>query len=70
MNTVPRVTVTEVRVLEGPNLYFARPAIKIIVDCPGTRVRTSGRCERSARVWGCGVCVPALPTPNSASVRS
>jgi len=22
-------------VLEGPNLYFARPAIKIIVDCPG-----------------------------------
>ena len=29
------VTVTEVRVLEGPNLYFARPAIKIIIDCPG-----------------------------------
>ncbi len=35
MSTAPRVTVTEVRVLEGPNLYFARPAIKIIVDCPG-----------------------------------
>ena len=29
------VTVSEVRVLEGPNLYFARPAIKIIADCPG-----------------------------------
>ena len=29
------VTVTEVRVLEGPNLYFARPAIKVIVGCPG-----------------------------------
>ena len=29
------VTVTEVRVLEGPNLYFPRPAIKIIADCPG-----------------------------------
>jgi len=29
------VTVTEVRVLEGPNLYFARPAIKIIAECPG-----------------------------------
>jgi cyanophycin synthetase len=35
MNTAPRVTVTEVRVLEGPNLYFNRPAIKIIADCPG-----------------------------------
>ena len=34
MTSAP-VTVTEVRVLEGPNLYFARPAIKIIVDCPG-----------------------------------
>ena len=35
MSTAPRVTVTEVRVLEGPNLYFTRPAIKIIADCPG-----------------------------------
>lgn len=29
------VTVTEVRVLEGPNLYFQRPAIKVILSCPG-----------------------------------
>jgi cyanophycin synthetase len=29
------VRVTEVRVLEGPNLYFPRPAIKIVADCPG-----------------------------------
>jgi len=29
------VTVSEVRVLEGPNLYFPRPAIKILVRCPG-----------------------------------
>ncbi len=35
MSAAPHVTVTEVRVLEGPNLYFARPAIKIIADCPG-----------------------------------
>jgi cyanophycin synthetase len=35
MSTAVPVTVTEVRVLEGPNLYFPRPAIKIIVDCPG-----------------------------------
>jgi len=29
------VTVTEIRVLEGPNLYFPRPAIKVIIGCPG-----------------------------------
>ena len=29
------VTVTEVRVLEGPNLYFARPAVKVSLECPG-----------------------------------
>ena len=35
MSTVPPVTVTEVRVLEGPNLYFPRPAIKVTAECPG-----------------------------------
>jgi cyanophycin synthetase len=35
MRTAEPVTVTEVRVLEGPNLYFPRPAIKVIADCPG-----------------------------------
>jgi cyanophycin synthetase len=34
MSTSP-VTVTEVRVLEGPNLYFPRPATKVILSCPG-----------------------------------
>jgi cyanophycin synthetase len=29
------VTVAEIRVLEGPNLYFPRPAIKVIVGCQG-----------------------------------
>ncbi|WP_020144161.1 tetratricopeptide repeat protein [Terracoccus sp. 273MFTsu3.1] len=29
------VRVDEVRVLEGPNLYFARPAIKVILHVPG-----------------------------------
>jgi phosphoribosylaminoimidazolecarboxamide formyltransferase/IMP cyclohydrolase len=27
--------VTEVRVLEGPNLYFAKPAIKVSLELPG-----------------------------------
>ena len=35
MSTPAPVTVIEVRVLEGPNLYFPRPAIKVIADCPG-----------------------------------
>ena len=26
---------TEVRVLEGPNLYFAKPAIKVSLELPG-----------------------------------
>jgi cyanophycin synthetase len=29
------VVVTEVRVLEGPNLYFAKPAIKVTLQLPG-----------------------------------
>ena len=35
MTAAEPVTVTEVRVLDGPNLYFPRPAIKVMVDCPG-----------------------------------
>lgn len=31
----PAVTVSEVRVLEGPNLYFAKPAIKVSLELPG-----------------------------------
>ncbi|MER7070317.1 tetratricopeptide repeat protein [Terrabacter sp. NPDC000476] len=31
----PAVRVDEVRVLDGPNLYFARPAIKVILHLPG-----------------------------------
>ncbi|GAA2023309.1 hypothetical protein GCM10009740_10700 [Terrabacter terrae] len=29
------VRVDEVRVLDGPNLYFSRPAIKVLLDLPG-----------------------------------
>ena len=30
--TVHRVSAREVRVLEGPNLYFRRPAVKLVLD--------------------------------------
>ena len=35
MTTPNPVTVAEVRVLEGPNLYFAKPAIKVSLELPG-----------------------------------
>jgi cyanophycin synthetase len=35
MTSAPAVAVTEVRVLEGPNLYFPRPAIKVSLSVPG-----------------------------------
>jgi cyanophycin synthetase len=35
MTTESAVSVTEVRVLEGPNLYFAKPAIKVSLELPG-----------------------------------
>ena len=31
----PAVVVNEVRVLEGPNLYFTRPAVKVTLSAPG-----------------------------------
>ena len=35
MTGSPPVEVTEVRVLEGPNLYFPRPAVKVTLELPG-----------------------------------
>src|SRR5262245_27513794 len=35
MTSAPTVAVREVRVLEGPNLYFPRPAIKASLALPG-----------------------------------
>ena len=31
----PAVAVNEVRILEGPNLYFTRPAVKVTLSAPG-----------------------------------
>ncbi len=35
MMSAPAVCAREVRVLEGPNLYFAKPAIKVSLELPG-----------------------------------
>ena len=31
----PRVSTVELRVLDGPNLYYPRPAIKLTLEVPG-----------------------------------
>jgi cyanophycin synthetase len=55
MSAAP-VTVTEVRVLEGPNLYFPRPAIKVVLDAPGyLSVPEATLCALSARLGMGGV---------------
>ena len=35
MTSDDAVTVTEVRVLEGPNLYFVKPTVKVTLELPG-----------------------------------
>ena len=59
------VTVTEVRVLEGPNLYFAPPRGQGQPrGAPATSPPTRGRLrELEAPPRACAVCGPAPPTP-------
>ena len=55
MSAAP-VTVTEVRVLEGPNLYFPRPAIKVVLDAAGyLSAHEATLCAISARLGMRGV---------------
>ncbi|MEO7132084.1 MAG: tetratricopeptide repeat protein [Dermatophilaceae bacterium] len=49
----PGVRVDEVRVLDGPNLYFARPAIKVSLHLPGYLGQT--RTEASALATRLGI---------------
>ena len=48
----PAVHVDEVRVLDGPNLYFARPAIKVTLRLPGYLGLRRVECELLARRLG------------------
>jgi hypothetical protein len=60
MNAAP-VTVTEVRVLERPNLCFPRPAIKIVVACPGYLSLDEATLRASGTRLGTRVVRPAAP---------
>ena len=52
------VTVTEVRVLEGPNLYFTRPAVKISLRVPGYLALDGSQASALARRLGLGSSRP------------
>jgi cyanophycin synthetase len=52
----------ELRTLDGPNLYFPRPAIKLTVTIPGWLRATTPRLERMAAEMG----VPATLLPGEA----
>jgi cyanophycin synthetase len=44
----PIVDVIELRVLDGPNIYFPRPAVKLTLSVPGWQRATTGRLDRLA----------------------
>ena len=47
--TVPTpVELVELRILEGPNVYFPRPAVKLTLETPGWLRATTARSERLA----------------------
>jgi cyanophycin synthetase len=51
----------ELRVLEGPNLYFPRAAIKLTVDITGLASAPTSTAERLARRIGLGAAQPGEP---------
>jgi cyanophycin synthetase len=57
----PAVDLVELRVLEGPNLYFSRPAIKLTLAVPGWLALTEERFARLAASVGANGGRPGAP---------
>ncbi|GAA1907486.1 tetratricopeptide repeat protein [Lapillicoccus jejuensis] len=55
------VTVAEVRVLDGPNLYFTRPAVKVSLRLPGYLALDRKAATELARLVGLGASSPGKP---------
>ncbi len=55
------VTVAEVRVLDGPNLYFTRPAVKVSLTLPGFLDLEKRAAGELARRLGLGSSRPGAP---------
>ena len=61
MTSAPAVSATEVRVLEGPNLYFAKPAIKVSLELPGYLSADESALKQMARSVGLKSSRPGAP---------
>ncbi|WP_109471408.1 tetratricopeptide repeat protein [Ornithinimicrobium cavernae] len=61
MTDATAVQVTEVRLLEGPNLYFARPAVKVSLSLPGYQALDAEAATAIAEVVGLRRAVPGAP---------
>ena len=57
----PAVTATEVRVLEGPNLYFPKPAVKVTLDLSAYLEADKDSVRRVARAAGLGAIQTGSP---------
>ena len=57
----PAVTATEVRVLEGPNLYFPKPAVKVTLDLTAYLDADKESVRRVARTAGLGATQVGAP---------
>ena len=60
------VTIVELRVLDGPNLYFPRPAVKLTLAVPGWMRAADTTVLRVAKGFGFG---PVSPGPAGTDVR-
>ncbi len=61
LHTSPAVTATEVRVLEGPNLYFPKPAVKVTLDLTAYLEADKDTVRRVARTAGLGAIQAGSP---------
>src|SRR5690606_41995784 len=55
------VRVTEVRLLEGPNLYFSRPSIKVSLSLPGYQALDQAAASAIAEAVGLRRAIPGKP---------
>jgi cyanophycin synthetase len=61
VDPAPAVSTTEVRLLEGPNLYFTRPAVKVTLLVPGWVGADTTRMSAACRAVGLDRVLPGEP---------
>ena len=61
MSEEAAVQLTEVRLLEGPNLYFSRPAVKVSLALPGYQALDAASASAIAAVVGLRRAIPGKP---------